>query len=144
MCLVTLVGSFESYFKQRFIEIEYEGISCDLNKLINKFVSQNNRNDILSKVSTGAQSKNIPQSQEFFEITNFVNFQNLDNTKDAFNAGYGIIFGNFISNLLIDDIREAIDFRHRITHYSPLTIKKETVQSRIYIPSFLLMNMPEK
>ncbi|MBI3159180.1 MAG: hypothetical protein HYZ26_06245 [Chloroflexi bacterium] len=76
-----LTTGFEVYCKRRFIELEGEGISPNLPALIK----------MLPKSRVG-YAHNIRSSAEFVAASG-INFQNWDISKEAFNKGYGIVFG---------------------------------------------------
>lgn len=120
--IVMLVTGFESYTKRRFLEIENEGLKPNFENIIKKFVSKEERDrgieDVLKEKATHDKLSLIAE----FVQQNRINFQNFSDTKDAYNKGYDIKFGEHIPDAInsMNIIRATIRYRHQIIHVSPM------------------------
>lgn len=120
LTLSSLVTGFEAYCKTRFMELPLEGIKPNIESLVNRVFSQNEREagepEILEQE---AESEKISLLEKIAKTR--INFQNYDECKRAFNKAYGIKFGEIglDSNELLF-MQRIIKYRHKIVHVSPL------------------------
>jgi hypothetical protein len=56
------------------------------------------------------------------EIASRINFQSYDSCKRAYNAGYGLKFGEDlgVSGQLLERVQRLLLYRHRVVHGSPI------------------------
>jgi hypothetical protein len=121
--LVMLVTGLEAYSQKRFGELDEEGINLDLESLagasrLSKTVERLGGVDgIVRDAEAAGTSPGVLLSGR----TGF-NFQDYEQCKAAYRAGYGI---NFADDLRLDSddlrrLKRAIGYRHQIIHVSPL------------------------
>ncbi len=121
LIIVALVTGFEAYCETRFRELEGEGIHADFERLADKFPALvrrcGGRDDLMRK----AAGTGCSPSLKLLGRTG-INFQNYDDSKKAYSAGYGIKFGEDlgVSSPVLENVRRLIGFRHRIVHVSPM------------------------
>lgn len=120
--LSIIVTGFETYCKKRFLELEKEGIIPDTDKLIDKFIPKLEREkNIKETLIFEAKEQNITLL-EYFVKRKFINFQNYDECKNAYNKTYNLIFGNLTNDAdLFINLKKYIQFRHKIIHNSVMT-----------------------
>lgn len=122
--LTALVTGLESYQRQRFIELEREGLSPDVSEILALFLSREEYErfqageeiDFIRK----AVMRGVTPTQLLAEKR--INFQNYDDAKRAYNRGYKIKFGELetITSSDLEELQRLIRYRHRIIHVSPL------------------------
>jgi hypothetical protein len=121
--LSTLVTGFEGYCKQRFVELESEGLPADFASLVSKFLTKEERDRFANgeelELQRIAALSGAPVQQV---LADRINFQDFDKANRAFNRGYGIRFGELaaVSSQDIEQLKKLIRYRHRIIHVSPL------------------------
>jgi hypothetical protein len=116
----TLVTGFEIYTKKRCLELEKEGIKPDLDALVNRVFSNNERDN---NEPENLRKKVEAIGKTLFEeiIQNKVNFQSYDECKRVYSKAYGIRFGELgLNSDELTNLQKTIQFRHRIIHVSPL------------------------
>jgi len=121
--LSALVTGFEGYCQERFSELENEGVPADLGSLVHEFLSREEREKFDRGEELELQRQAAAQSiSQQHMLAQRINFQNYDNSKSAFNRGYGIKFGELspISSQDLQELQKLIRYRHRIIHVSPL------------------------
>lgn len=121
--LSALVTGFEGYCKERFSELESEGVVADFGKLVHSFLSREEKDkfDRGEELHLQVVAKGLGVSQQR-AIVGRINFQSYDNAKTAFSRGYGLTFAN-LDGITSDDLgklKKLISYRHRIIHVSPL------------------------
>jgi len=121
LTLVMLVTGFETYCQKRFLELESEGITPNVDALVAAFYPKRDRDaDILNILIQDAVDNGRTVATEIND-RGMINFQNYDSTKRAFNKAYGLRFGDLdIPSELLDSVQRSIQYRHRIIHVSPL------------------------
>jgi hypothetical protein len=121
LTLAMIVTGFEAYTKKRFIEIEQEGITPDINRLVEAFLKRREREvGILDILKSSAKAGGVSVLQYFVDQRR-INFQNYDCCKLAYKRCYGIQFGRL--GVLSDNLKRLrliIGYRHKIVHISPL------------------------
>lgn len=121
MTLSVLVTGLESYTKRRFLELENEEIAPDVETLVSKFTSRKlKEKGILGILIEEAAEAKVSVLRRFVD-SNFINFQNYENCKRAFNKAYGIRFGEIgLDGDTLASLQRYIEYRHRVVHVSPL------------------------
>lgn len=121
LSIVMIVSGFEVYTKRRFLEIEEEGISPRITKVISEFYSKKERPaNIVQIIKEEAEAESISPLR-FMVNKNKINFQNFEDCKKAYNKAYRIPFGNIgISSEQLIEIQKYIKYRHRIIHVHPV------------------------
>lgn len=122
LTIVMLVTGFETYCKRRLLEVEQEGISPDVDALLDKFLfNKEKERGEAEIIKVEAQTSSISPVQLLIDRDR-IGFQNYDRCKLAYNRAYGIKFGEMkgITSALLEDIQRIIGFRHRIVHISPM------------------------
>jgi len=122
LTIVMLVTGFETYCKRRFVELEQEGISPDVDALLDKFLSNKEKERGEAElIKVDAQTASVSPVQLLIDRGK-IDFQNYDRCKLAYNRAYGIKFGEMkgITSALLEDIQRIIGFRHQIVHISPM------------------------
>jgi hypothetical protein len=121
LSLVMLVTGFEAYGQKRFLELEKEGISPNVEALVSAFYPKRDREaGVLDVLRQDAIDNKRSVLEEILE-RGTINFQNYDSAKTAFNKGFGVKFGELgIASDKLDAIQRFIRYRHRIVHVSPL------------------------
>lgn len=118
--LSILVTGFEAYSKKRFLELEKEGVLINTNQLINSLFPKL-ENNIKENLIIEAKEKKITLLEYLVE-RKFINFQNYDDSKRAYNKTYNLIFGDLSNDSeLFKDLKKYIKFRHKIIHVSAMT-----------------------
>lgn len=120
LSLSTMVTGFESYLKKRFLEIEDEGISPNIDNLFDSFLSPKEKeNHVQDIMIEEAKDLNI-SILKYIVKKRRINFQNFDDFKKAYKQGYNLTLASAINSKLIAPIKEFLVFRHRIIHITPL------------------------
>jgi hypothetical protein len=119
--LSVLTTGFEAYLKERFRELEGEGLSPDHLAIAREFLSRREREALertgLADVENEAAALGISQLEV---LAQRINFQSYDEAKRAYRRAYGIRFGNVVSSQVLEEVQRLLRFRHRIVHVSPL------------------------
>lgn len=103
-CIISMiVSAFESYNKKRFLEIEGEGISPNIDSWEKWFKKKSDIDFTLSNIIK----------------EDMINFQNFDKCKDAYKKAYKIGFNEIFDLKDIEQIKKFIKCRHQIVHVSP-------------------------
>lgn len=120
--IVILVNGFEVYCKQRFLELEKEGIKADIEKLKQKFYTKEEREKGIPESEVEAANLADNTFCEYIIRKKRIDFQNYEKSKLAFSKGYGIKFGTDldISNINLEKLQKIIKYRHKIIHVNPL------------------------
>ncbi len=120
LVIIMLITGFETYCKSRFLELEGEGVNPDFNKLVAKFLSQEERKrNVDQAIVLEASTEGISPTKKLVNQKR-IDFQNYDRCKKAYNKGYGIKFGELnITHSHLEEIQRLIRFRHRLVHVSP-------------------------
>ena len=122
LILSMLVTGFESYTKKRFLELEREGITPNIDLLLNNFLSNREREKGLYDTLREEAKDNNMSLMDYIVNKNRINFQDFQRCKTAFNKAYGIKFGEIgIEEKTLEQIQQYIEMRHKIIHVSPLT-----------------------
>lgn len=121
LSLSTMVTGFESYLKKRFLELEDEGISPNIDALLGSFLSSKEKdNDSKNVIIDEAINSNVSILKHFVQKRR-INFQNFDDIKEAFKKTYGLTLRSAnINSRLVVPIKKFLVYRHRIIHVSPL------------------------
>jgi hypothetical protein len=119
LTLSILVTGFEAYTKRRFLELEEEGISTNIKKLINSFYPKREREaGIFDILNEEALEKDISTLQYIIKRDN-INFQSFKKCKEAYKQGYNIKFGELgLSGEHLNNLQQFIGYRHKIIHIS--------------------------
>ena len=122
LSIAMLVTGFETYCKQRFLELEEEGIQANFEELAKRFIPKKYRdNGLLEGIVQEAKTLGISPLKNLIDDKK-INFQNYEKCKDAFSKGYGIRFSEDIGipNETLEELPHIIDARHQIIHVSAL------------------------
>lgn len=123
LAVAMLVTGFETYTKRRFLEIEEEGVAANYARLSGKFFSaaERQRNEP-GRVESDAANDGITPARRMVNEGR-INFQDYDNCRNAYNRAYGVKFGELqgATNVLLDQVKQFIRYRHRVVHVSALT-----------------------
>jgi hypothetical protein len=121
LTLTMLVTGFEAYCKTRFLELEMEGITPDVDALFSRFFPKEERQ---AGIQTIMNNEAKEQAVSLLGLTvrrRAINFQNYGECKSAFNKVYGLKFGSLdCSSETLSSVQAYIQYRHRIVHVSPL------------------------
>ena len=110
LTILTLITGLEIYLKARFLEIYKEGITTDINALIDNYPN----------LVKNIYYKNDPTILINI-IDNKTNFQNFKDARKAYQSAYKIDFLKIIKNPKdLDLLKKVIRYRHRLTHGYPL------------------------
>lgn len=123
LSIVILITGFESYCKRRFLELESEGISCNFDGLIQKFIPNDQQKNVKKLIEERTIRNKITPARQMIN-QGVINFQCYENCKDAFRIGYEIKFAEDlgITSDEIKKLKEFISYRHSVIHVSPLTV----------------------
>lgn len=118
--IVALVTGFETYCKTRFLELESEGITPDLEALIVAFYSRRERACLtLEDLKAEALAEKRTVIRRMVEERR-INFQEYEHAKKAYRKAYGIRFGDIgISSNDLALLQRLIRHRHKVVHFSP-------------------------
>jgi len=113
--IVILTTAFETYARTRFVELEKKR-KINMDELYNRFIPERYRNQLKEEIRETA-SKEGKTELEIFVDRRFINFQDWESFKDAYNRGYGLKIGEIgISNDILLEIQKFIKWRHKIIH----------------------------
>jgi hypothetical protein len=119
LTLTVLVTGFEAYLKNRFLELEQEGISSDVNAIIKEFYP---KEEIMIGIERMLELEAKNEGKSLLEHVvgkGVINFQNYKKAKAAFNKGYSVKFGELeVSSYVLTDLQRYIRYRHKIVHVS--------------------------
>jgi hypothetical protein len=114
--IVMLTTAFELYARTRFIELEAEGKSVNLEKLFKRFVSNKYREQTKKEINQTATKQGKTEITVFIE-RRIINFQDWKCFKEAYNKGYNLKVGKIgIPNEILGDVQKFIEWRHKIIH----------------------------
>ncbi|MDN5364639.1 MAG: hypothetical protein PWQ91_1701 [Eubacteriales bacterium] len=118
--IVALVTGFETYCRTRFLELESEGVTADLEAVMAAFYSQRERAGLtLEDLEAEASAENRTVIQKMVEERR-INFQDYDHAKKAYRKAYGIRFGEIgVSSNDLALLQRLIHHRHSVVHFSP-------------------------
>lgn len=120
LTLSTIVTGFEVYCKTRFIELEQEGIKPNIEAMVTRCFSKEERDTGQPEI---LKAQALGENRTFLEkiIEKRINFQSYEECKRAYNKAYGIKFGEIgFSASELQLLQRIIRYRHRIIHVSPL------------------------
>jgi len=120
LILSTIITGFEVYSKKRFVEIEREGATADIESLVKHFYSNKQLEmGIEDDINEKATKKGTTALKEIVQRKK-INFQNYENCKAAFKYAYSINFAEIgLHNDLAKDFKHLLRCRHHIVHVSP-------------------------
>jgi len=114
--IVMLITAFEAYARERFIELEKEGKSVNIEELYHCFIPNRHREQFKDKIKEAAFKDGMTELEALISKRS-INFQEWESFKDAYNKGYGLKIGEIgISNDLLIDIQRTFKWRHKIIH----------------------------
>jgi len=144
MIIANLVTGFEVYFETRFIELEEEGVTPDIDAIVERFFSEKDKeNNRPEQLKTIAQENGITFLEHIAKKR--INFQNYNQCKSAFNKAYDLKFGEVIDkNHILAEIKKYIQYRHRIIHVSPMISMLNQPNVPPEKPDFAGRNIAEK
>lgn len=118
--LSVLVTGLEAYTKKRFLELEKEGITPNMDKLISSFYSKKERDaNLYTILQEEAIEKGITELQHVVSNKRRINFQDFKQCSLAYSKGYNIKFNEIgISTETLEDLKKFIKYRHKIIHVS--------------------------
>lgn len=118
--MVMLTTAFEVYTRTRFVELEREGKTVNMEALYNRFVPKRYREQFKEEVKEIASKQGKTELEVFIEGIDGrrpINFQDWEAFKDAYNKGYGLKIGEIgISNDILLEVQKFIKWRHKIIH----------------------------
>ncbi len=121
LTVAVLVTGFEAFTQKRFLEIEQEGITPDIDAVVNSFFPRKEKDaGIAAMLKSEAEDAQKTVLQLIVERDR-INFQNYQKCKLAYNKAYEIKFGDLgLQSSTIEKIKKFILYRHRIIHVSAL------------------------
>lgn len=144
LSILSLVSGFESYFKKRFLELEKEGIEIDYEKIYS-FILTKDEKDNMNEIITEASENNISELEFLINEKGKINFQIYDNIKKAFSKAYNIkILDLGIDSKDIEFLKRIIQYRHKITHVSPMLPVLNTDKLKSEEPEYSTIRLLEK
>ena len=121
LTLSMLVTGYKSYSKNRFLELEQEGITPDVKLLLNVFLTAGEREKNLADTMIKEARKANLSLLQYIVDRGKINFQSFKQCKLAYNKAYGIQFGRIgIVGKKIEKIYKYLLYRHKVIHVSPL------------------------
>ncbi|AEG15858.1 hypothetical protein Desku_2322 [Desulfofundulus kuznetsovii DSM 6115] len=133
--IVALVTGFETYCRTRFLELESEGVTPDLEAMMAAFCSRLTLEDL--KREAASENRTVLQ-----KMAEWINFQNYGQVKKAYRKAYGIRFGEIgVSSSELALLQRLIHHRHRVVHFSPWTGQLPTPSGE---PEFSNLRLVEK
>lgn len=119
--LIILVTGFETYTKERFLEIDKESASANIEQIIQAFCSKR-EHDANIREDFRMEAANTNSSElETIVSRRRINFQNYDQAKKAFQKAYALSFSDTdLNSQDIAFIKDVISYRHKIMHVAPL------------------------
>lgn len=121
--LSVLVSGFEVYTSRRFLELELEGRTPDIEAVINRFYSTHERESGIADSRKKDAAEAGVSTLAYIVKRRDINFQNYDECKRAFNKAYGISFGAIgVDSQTLGQLKRFIKYRHKIVHSEPLAI----------------------
>jgi len=106
-----IISGFEIYTQRRFVELEGEGLSPNIQKLVDKVIStRKTTEDEKEKLYATSLDKLVEEK---------INFQSFDKCKQAYNSCYNIVFGNMEKSTELEKLKSFIQCRHQIIHVNP-------------------------
>jgi len=116
--LVMLISAFEAYCSKRFIEMESEGWTLDLDSLCKGIFPQKYVESRKSEIEEKSRTKKKSKSRVLVEDRYITSFQDFSLCKKVFNKGYGLKFRDIphMELQIMEQVRKLIQFRHRIVH----------------------------
>lgn len=121
--LSMLITGLETYCRERFREVEGEGVPVDAVSFLKRFGNTEER-DMIKQGRRPEAAKPAPGESlaRASILAERVNFQNYAEIKRAFSKGYGLRFGVHldVENQLVQRVQKLLCYRHRIIHVSPL------------------------
>ena len=120
MALVILVTGFESYCKTRFLEMEKEGKKLNFPELLKSFSSQIEKENNIEEYIYEKSEEHKTTPLKYIVDRKRIDFQNFKRCNNAYKKGYNISFFEDLGIPVeqIDLIKQVIQYRHRIVHYS--------------------------
>ena len=116
-----LTTGFETYCQQRFVELEGEGVPCDVIAVARTCLS---RQEKLALDESGLRPLEQEAADNGLSVVAFLagrlSFQNYKKVKEAFSRGYRLKLGDLMSSTLLERIQRLLDYRHRVVHVSPV------------------------
>jgi hypothetical protein len=142
LSITVLVTGFETYCKRRFLELEQEGITPDIDALfsivLKREEKEKRRQGEVLEIEQEAAARQVSLIQHLADQR--LNFQDFDRCKRYYNKAYGIKFGQDLNlgNAALEEVQRFIKARHRIIHVTPLTpmifepgkMDEETMEAR--------------
>jgi hypothetical protein len=114
--IVMLTTAFEVYSRTRFIELEKEAKTANIDALCNRFVPGKYRQPFRVEVRERAKEEKRTELEVFLD-KRAISFQDWESFKDAYSKGYGLRIGEIgIPNQALVDIQKFILWRQRIIH----------------------------
>ena len=124
LCNVTLsllATGFETYAKERFVELIYEGIEPCSDTLVDGLLGANERKDEAKKNFQSSARERRVSIAEYLVQEGKINFMSYQKCKLAYNKTYGIKFGELgLPDGLLRDLKRYLGYRHKIVHVSPM------------------------
>jgi len=121
LTLAVLVTGLEAFTKKRFLEIEQEGITPDIDAVVNSFFPHKERDAGIAEILKAKAGDTQKTVLQLIVERDSINFQNYQKCKLAYNKAYEIKFGDLgLQSSTVEKIKEFILYRHRIIHISAL------------------------
>jgi hypothetical protein len=116
-----LITGFETYGSERFTEIDSEVVPCDVPNVLRRLGSRDERDQLKSGRTPKVIVEAAADGQSAVSaVSERINFQSYDVCKAAYNAGYGLKFGDCVSSQLLERVQRLLVYRHRVVHGSAL------------------------
>ena len=130
--ITLLVTGLESYTKNRFIELEREGVNFDFEKVCGAFIPS-------YVIATGEKERILTNSEQqsisvptIICSRKYINFQSYEDCKKAFRKAYNLSFGKdlTIKNKQLELLQDLILHRHKVIHAFHMEDKIVTNKSK--------------
>lgn len=121
LTLAMLVTGFEAYTKKRFLEIEQEGITPDIDAVVNSLFPRKERDAGIAEILKDEAKDDQKTVLQLIVERGAINFQNYQKCKLAYNKAFQVKFGDLgLESSTFEKIKKFITYRHRIVHVSAL------------------------
>ncbi|MBC2855680.1 hypothetical protein H3N56_04100 [Cetobacterium sp. 2A] len=144
LSILSLVSGFESYLKKRFLELEKEGIEINYDKIYS-FILTKDEKENMNEIIEEAAEKNISELELLINEKGKINFQIYDNVKKVFSKAYNIKISDLeIDSKEIEYLKRIIQYRHKITHVSPMLPVLNADKLKVEETEYSTINLLEK
>lgn len=119
LCISMAVTGFEAYCKNRFIELESEGVRPNIKNLTEITFSKSDRDAKLPEKKSNEATKNGKTFLRWIIDKRCINFQNFKDCSKAYKKVYGVEFSQIFPNAKKTKwLQNYITHRHSVIHVS--------------------------